>query len=246
MNATDSLEASIGNALFLNTSPWPSPNGRSTSTASPPAMTASAAPNQPAPAMPPSAAIRAPSAGRRMPARPAAATVFRNLAPIQYPTATTAWPSITTVVLKDQDGTPRLVVPLTTPSPSPKVTCPGLPGRRTRNSHRISRHDEIPTRHPADTSWNSSPTAMPTPSLAMGQWANRLIVGTDTGSTRRIHFYEPRQDMRQFINDVGLDHPSSMANSIPWPCPRWPPDRLWRYVQQPALRGGVPLQCRGG
>jgi hypothetical protein len=41
--------------------------------------------------------------------------------------------------------------------------------------------------------------------VAMGQWANRLIVGTDTGSTRRIHFYEPRQDMRQFINDVGVD-----------------------------------------
>jgi hypothetical protein len=40
--------------------------------------------------------------------------------------------------------------------------------------------------------------------VAMGQWAQRLVVGTDTGSIRQVHFYEKRQNMRQYISSYGL------------------------------------------
>ena len=116
MNATDSLEASIGNALFLNQplaiAQWnvhlysvaPSDDGLGGTEINGASYTP----------------IRCDPGAERWAKdanQTSGATVFRNLAPIQFPTATTAWPSITTVVLKDQDGTPRLVVPLTTPKP---------------------------------------------------------------------------------------------------------------------------------
>ncbi len=116
MNATDSLEASIGNALFLGQplaiAQWnihlysvaPTDDGLGGTEIN----GASYAP------------VRCDPGAERWAkdaAQTSGATVFRNLAPIQFPTATTAWASITTVVLKDQDGTARLVVPLTTPKP---------------------------------------------------------------------------------------------------------------------------------
>jgi hypothetical protein len=91
MNATDSLEASIGNALFLNTSPWPSPNGRSTSTAPPPAMTAWAAPRVNGASYAPVRCDPGAERWAKDASQTSGSTVFRNLAPIQYPTATTAW-----------------------------------------------------------------------------------------------------------------------------------------------------------
>ncbi len=116
MNATDSLESAIGAALFLNQplaiAQWnvhlysaaPSDDGLGGSEIT----GASYAPVR----CDPGAERWAKDANQT-----SGATVFRNLTPIQFPTATTAWPSITTVVLKDQDGTARLVVPLTTPKP---------------------------------------------------------------------------------------------------------------------------------
>lgn len=116
MNATDSLEASIGNALFLNQplaiAQWhvhlysvaPTDDGLGGTEIS----GASYAPVR----CDPGAERWAKDANQT-----SGATVFRNVAPITFPTATTAWSSITTVVLRDQDGIARIVVPLTTPKP---------------------------------------------------------------------------------------------------------------------------------
>ncbi len=116
MNATDSLEASIGAALFLNQplaiAQWhvhlytaaPSDDGIGGAEVS----AASYAP------------VRCdPGAERwaRDAAQTSGNTVFRNLAPISFATATTPWGTLTAVVLTDQDGVARLVVPLTTPKP---------------------------------------------------------------------------------------------------------------------------------
>jgi hypothetical protein len=41
--------------------------------------------------------------------------------------------------------------------------------------------------------------------VALAQWGERLIVGTDTGSQRRLHLYQMRQGNREFINDIGVE-----------------------------------------
>jgi hypothetical protein len=116
MNASDSLEASIGAALFLNTplaiAQWqvhlytaaPSDDGLGGTEVA----AASYAP------------VRCdPGAARwvKDAAQTTGSTVYRNLAPIQYPTAATPWGTVNTVVLKDQDGAIRLIVPLATAKP---------------------------------------------------------------------------------------------------------------------------------
>lgn len=116
MNATDSLEASIGAALFLgqplaiaqwqvhlySAAPTDDGSGGTEITG------ASYAPVR----CDPGAERWAKDANQA-----SGATVFRNLAPIQFPTATTPWGTVTAVVLKDQDGIARFVTTLTTAKP---------------------------------------------------------------------------------------------------------------------------------
>ena len=40
--------------------------------------------------------------------------------------------------------------------------------------------------------------------VAVGQWGNRLVVGTDTGSDRRLNIYQVRQGNHEFINDISV------------------------------------------
>ena len=116
MNATDSLEASIGAALFL---------GQPLAIAQWQVHLYSAAPTDDglggteitgasyAP-------VRCDPGAERWAkdaAQTSGATVFRNLAPIPFPTATTPWDTVTAVVLKDQDGIARFVTTLTTAKP---------------------------------------------------------------------------------------------------------------------------------
>ena len=116
MNATDSLEASIGAALFLGQplaiAQWqvhlysaaPTDDGLGGTEIN----GASYAPVR----CDPGAERWAKDANQT-----SGATVFRNLAPIQFPTATTPWGTVTAVVLKDQDGIARFVTTLTTAKP---------------------------------------------------------------------------------------------------------------------------------
>ena len=41
--------------------------------------------------------------------------------------------------------------------------------------------------------------------VAIAQGSHRLIVGTDTGSQRRLHLYQTRQGNREFVNDISID-----------------------------------------
>jgi hypothetical protein len=81
--------------------------------------------------------------------------------------------------------------------------------------------------------------------VAMGNGANRLIVGTDTGSQRRMHIYQMRQGNREFINDIGVDTQlDGEFNALAMSHDGYPSPVA--TVQRPALRGGVRLQCLAG
>jgi hypothetical protein len=114
MNATDSLEASIGAALFLGQplaiAQWhlhlytaaPTDDGLGGTEVTGTGY----------------APVRCdPGAARwaKDVAQVNGYTVFRNLAPVEYPTATAPWGTVVAVVLKDQDGAIRFVNTLTTP-----------------------------------------------------------------------------------------------------------------------------------
>ena len=116
MHATDSLESAIGAALFLNTplaiAQWhvhlytaaPTDDGLGGTEAAGASYTP----------------VRCDPGAERWTkdaAQTNGATLYRNAAPIQFPTATTPWGTMTTVVLKDQDNVTRLIVPLATSKP---------------------------------------------------------------------------------------------------------------------------------